>query len=148
MPQISPPEPLNTFHQVEEFDSGELVLDQWLKTKARRNEQQGASRTYVVCVNQQVIAYYCLAAGSIELHQASGKVRRNMPDPIPVMVLGRLAVHKDWQAQGIGKGLIKDAVLRTLEASGIIGIRAIVVHALNERAKSYYIKLGLKESHL
>ncbi len=144
--QLSPPEKLNSLHQIETFDSGNSQLDEWLKRRALRNESEGASRTYVLCDRQAVIAYYCLATGAIAQTAATGKVRRNMPDPIPVMVIGRLAVDRDWQGLGIGRALLRDAILRTLQAAEIAGIRAILVHAISEDAKQFYQKCGFTVS--
>ena len=144
--QLCPPEKLNSLHQIETFDSGNSQLDEWLKRRALRNESEGASRTYVLCDRQAVIAYYCLATGAIALNSAPGKVRRNMPDPIPVMVIGRLAVDRNWQGLGIGRALLRDAILRTLQAAEIVGIRAILVHAISEDAKQFYQKCGFTVS--
>jgi GNAT superfamily N-acetyltransferase len=141
-PTIQEPQPIQLEHYLEDFNSGNPELNDWLRKRAIKNEDSGASRTYVVTVENKVIAYYCLASGSVFNSIATGKVRRNMPDPIPVMVIGRLAVDKNWQGRGIGYGLVRDAVLRTLQASEIAGIRAILVHALNEQAKQFYEKCG------
>ena len=143
---LQPPQPLQPDHDLSEFDSGRPVLDEWLRKKAVKNENSGASRTYVVCEDARVVAYYCLATGSVENKQASGRIRRNMPDPIPVMIIGRLAVDVSLQGQGIGRSLLKDAIFRTLKAAEIAGIRAILVHALDEAAASFYRKNGLTES--
>jgi predicted N-acetyltransferase YhbS len=123
------------------FDSREPVLDEWLRRRATQNEASGASRTYVVCVGRQVVGYYSLAVGAVAHTQAVGRVRRNMPDPVPVMVLGRLAVDK-YHGQGIGSGLLRDAILRTTQAADIAGIKAILVHAISESAKRFYEKHG------
>jgi GNAT superfamily N-acetyltransferase len=144
--QLCPPERLNSLHQIETFDSGNSQLDEWLKRRALRNESEGASRTYVLCDRQAVIAYYCLATGAIAQTAATGKVRRNMPDPIPVMVIGRLACDRNWQGCGIGRALLRDAILRTLQAAEIAGIRAILVHAISEDAKLFYQKCGFTVS--
>ncbi|MBW4446871.1 MAG: GNAT family N-acetyltransferase [Spirirestis rafaelensis WJT71-NPBG6] len=143
---MQPPQPIKPEHDLRDFDSGNLELDDWLRKRALKNEDSGASRTYVVTVEQKVIAYYCLANGSVVNTSAPSRVRRNMPDPIPVMVIGRLAVDYNWQSQGIGRGLVRDAVLRTLQAATIAGIRAILVHALNEKAKQFYEKCGFISS--
>jgi predicted N-acetyltransferase YhbS len=100
---MQPPQPIKLEHDLKDFDSGNLELDDWLRKRALKNEDSGASRTYVVTVEQKVIAYYCLANGSVVNTSASSRVRRNMPDPIPVMVIGRLAVDYNWQSQGIGR---------------------------------------------
>ena len=144
--QLCPPERLNSLHQIETFNSGNSQLDEWLKRRALNNESEGASRTYVLCDRQAVIAYYCLVNGAIALTAATGKVRRNMPDPIPVMVMGRLACDRNWQGCGIGRALLRDAIHRTLQAAEIAGIRAILVHAISEDAKQFYQKCGFTVS--
>lgn len=145
-PKLRPPEKLNSSHQIESFDSGNSQLDDWLKHRALKNELEGASRTYVLCAENIVIAYYCLANGALAQITATGKVRRNMPDPIPVMIIGRLAVAQQWHGMGIGRALLRDAVLRTLQAAEIAGIRAILVHAISEDAKQFYEKCGFTAS--
>ncbi len=144
--KLRPPAKLNSSHQVEGFDSGNDQLDHWLKNRALKNELEGTSRTYVLCVGEAVVGYYCLANGAVGQATAIGRVRRNMPDPIPVMVIGRLAVDRRWQGKGIGKALIRDAILRTLQAAEIAGIRAILVHAISEDAKQFYQKCGFTAS--
>ena len=144
--QLCRPEKLNSLHQIETFDSGNSQLDEWLKRRALKNESEGASRTYLLWDRQAVIAYYYLATGAIAQTAATGKVRRHMPDPIPVMVIGRLAVDRNWQGCGIGRALLRDAILRTLQAAEIAGIRAILVHAISEDAKQFYQKCGFTVS--
>jgi GNAT superfamily N-acetyltransferase len=144
--QLRPPEKLDSSHQLENFDSGNHQLDDWLKRRAMKNESDRASRTYVLCIDQEVVAYYCLANGAVIQSTATGRVRRNMPDPIPVMVVGRLAVDRRWQGRGIGKALLRDAVFRTCQAAEIAGIRAILVHAISEEAKQFYEKCGFGAS--
>jgi len=144
--QLQPPEKLNSLHRIDSFDSGNSQLDDWLKQRARKNELEGASRTYVLCARELVIAYYCLTNGAVAQTAAIGRVRRNMPDPIPVMVIGRLAVDCRWQGKGIGRALLRDAILRTLQASEIAGIRAILVNAISEEAKQFYEKCGFTAS--
>lgn len=139
---ISAPEKLLAEHDLADFDSGEPALDDWVRRRALANEESGASRTYVVCVGKRVVGYYSLAVGAVAHVDASGRVKRNMPDPVPVMVLGRLAVDKDFQGHGIGSGLLRDAVLRTVQAAEIAGIRAILVHALSDAAKRFYQSHG------
>jgi GNAT superfamily N-acetyltransferase len=144
--RIGPPEKLSAEHNLSEFDSGELVLDDWLRRRALNNEASGASRTYVVCVGRKVVGYYALSAGAIAHTHAPGRIKRNMPDPIPVVVLGRLAVNKAAQGKGVGTGLLRDAILRTLQAAEIAGVRAILVHAISEAAKRFYEKYGFVAS--
>ncbi|HSZ62437.1 MAG TPA: GNAT family N-acetyltransferase [Terriglobales bacterium] len=143
---LSAPEKLRADHDLTPFDSGEPSLDDWLRRRALQNEESGASRTYVVCAGQQVAGYYALAVGAVAHVEAPGRVRRNMPDPVPVMIIGRLAVHKDYQGRKIGPGLLRDAVLRTLQAAEIAGIRALLVHAISERARKFYEDCGFVAS--
>jgi len=139
---LSAPEKLRADHDLSEFECGEPSLDEWLRRRALQNEESGASRTYVVCDGQQVVGYYALAVGAVAHAEAPGRVRRNMPDPVPVMVIGRLAVHKNYQGKRIGPSLLRDAVLRTLHAAAIAGVRAILVHAISERARKFYEGCG------
>ncbi|MBZ5667401.1 MAG: GNAT family N-acetyltransferase [Acidobacteriia bacterium] len=139
---LSPPEKLRADHDTSAFDSGEPSLDDWLRRRALQNEETGASRTYIVCAGQQVVGYYALAVGAVAHAEALGRVRRNMPEPILVMVLGRLAVHKEFQGRRIGPALLRDAVLRTLQAAEIAGVRAILVHAISDRARKFYEDCG------
>jgi GNAT superfamily N-acetyltransferase len=145
--KLRPPEKLKSSHQIASFDSGNTQLDDWLKRRALKNELDGASRTYVLCTEEDVaIAYYCLANGAVAQTTATGRVRRNMPDPIPVMVIGRLAVDCHWQGKGIGRALLRDAILRTVQAAEIAGIRAILVHAISKEAKQFYQNCGFTAS--
>jgi GNAT superfamily N-acetyltransferase len=146
--RISAPQKLSPDHDLSQFHCGEPTLDDWLRRRALQNEESGASRTYVVCAGKQVVGYYALAAGAATHASAPGRVRRNMPDPLPVMVLGRLAVDQTMQGQDIGRGLLRDAVLRILQAADIAGVRAILVHAISESAKQFYAKWGFIPSPL
>ncbi len=139
---LSPPEPLTDEHETDSFDSGEPVLDDWLRRRARPNQASGASRTYVVCEGKVVVAYYALASGAIAQSAVPGRFRRNMPDPIPVVVLGRLAVDRRYQGRGLGRALFRDAAHRVANAADTIGIRGIVVHAISDEARKFYIALG------
>lgn len=145
---IGRPEHLTATHDVSAFDSGVAALDDWLKRRALANEASGASRTYVVAAGGNVIGYYALATGAVTLQTATSRIRRNMPDPIPVMVLGRLAIDKAYQAKGLGRALLRDAILRTLQAATIGGIRAILVHAISDDAKRFYERYGFAPSPL
>ncbi|HEY7790338.1 MAG TPA: GNAT family N-acetyltransferase [Vicinamibacterales bacterium] len=143
---IRAPEPLRAEHEVSDFDCGTSDLDVWLKRRALRNESSGASRAYVITVDGRVIGYYALATGAIAQHEATGKVRRTMPDPIPVMVLGRLAVDRQYQGRGLGSALLRDALLRTLNAASIAGIRAVLLHAISDEPKRFYERAGFSPS--
>jgi len=136
------PEKLSAQHELSDFDSGEPVLDDWLRRRAAQNEAAGASRTYIVCAGKKVAGYYSLAVGAAAHARSPGRVKRNMPDPIPVMILARLAVDKSFQGQGVGAGLLRDAIFRTVQAGEIAGIRALLVHAISERAKRFYEGYG------
>jgi GNAT superfamily N-acetyltransferase len=144
--QFRPPEPLADQHHLVGFSCGEDSLDEWLRRRALTNRVSGASHTYVVCADNEVIGYYALASGSISVESAPGRFRRNMPDPIPVAVLARLAVDRRWHGKGVGRALFSDAALRVAQAAEIIGIRGIVVHAISEEAKNFYIALGFDPS--
>lgn len=148
MGEITSPEPIRKVHNLDDFDCGDQALNQWLKRQAIVNETSGASRTFVICENRRVIGFYALATGSVRREDAPGRIKRRMPDPIPVMVLGRLAVDFSWQNKGVGVGLLKDAVIRTLTVSQQAGIRALIVHALSEEAKQFYLRYGFQESPL
>lgn len=139
---LSPPEPLNDEHKSDTFNSGEPTLDGWLRRRASANQASGASRTYVVCERRRVVGYYALASGAIVHTAVPGKFRRNMPDPIPVVVLARLAVDKKFQGRGLGRALFHDAARRVTQAAESIGIRGIVVDAISEEARKLYIALG------
>lgn len=142
------PQPLIQLHDLSSFDCGEPLLNDWLKRRAFANQVTGASRTFVlVGERNQVLGYYALSAGAIAHADAVGSVRRNMPDPIPVMVLGRLAIDRSCQGQNLGTALLKDAFLRTTSVSENVGIRALLVHALNEKAKQFYLERGFQPSH-
>lgn len=141
-----PPEKLSAAHHVSGFDSGEPILDDWLRRRALHNESSGASRTYVVCAGHRVVGFYALSAGAVAHLHAPGRIRRNMPDPIPVVVLGRLAVDRAFHGMGLGTGLLRDATLRTLQAAEIAGVRALLVHAISEAAERFYESRGFLAS--
>ncbi|WP_419812317.1 GNAT family N-acetyltransferase [Bacterioplanoides sp.] len=144
---LSAPQPLTQAHLTAEFDCGEASLNHWLQRRALKNQSLGASRTFVVTDrSNRVLAYYALAAGAVAHNQAASAIKRNMPDPIPVMVLGRLAVDQNTQGMKLGSGLLKDALLRTINVSEQAGIKALLVHALDQKAKAFYQHYGFKES--
>ncbi|TGQ80682.1 GNAT family N-acetyltransferase [Mesorhizobium sp. M8A.F.Ca.ET.207.01.1.1] len=143
---LSAPTPLAENHDLGLFQNGTESLDQWLRRRARANQVSGASRTYVVAEGTRVVGYYCLSSGGLDLAEAPGIVRRNMPDPIPMVVLGRLAVDGSWQRKGLGAALLQDAVLRAGQAATILGIRGIFVHAISDEAKAFYEHYGFAAS--
>jgi GNAT superfamily N-acetyltransferase len=144
--EIGAPEHLTSEHDISTFDCGVPELSGWLKKRALPNEESGASGTHVVYLKGRVVGYYALASGGVAGTKAPGRVRRNMPDPLPMMILGRLAVERGWQVRNIGRGLLRDAILRTLQAAEIGGIRAILVHAICEAAKRFYERYGFSAS--
>lgn len=146
--KLAAPVPLLSRHEVEAFSCGVESLDVWLKRRALKNQIAGASRTFVICESTRVMAYYALASSAVVVNAAPGRFRRNMPDPIPVVVLGRLAVDVAWHGCGIGRAMVRDAGMRVLQAAETIGIRGIVVHALSNEAKAFYEHVGFEPSPL
>ncbi len=145
--QLSAPEPLSASHHLDAFECGEAVLDEWLKRRAMTNQMSGASRTFVVAdQDNHICGYYAMAAGAVSHQMAMSSVRRNMPDPVPVMVLARLAVDHRIQGMHLGASLLQDAVNRAVAVSHNVGVRALLVHALHERAKQFYEYYGFQVS--
>ena len=145
--QLSVPQSLAATHLLDGFNCGEPSLDDWLRRRALTNHLNGASRTFVVVnPDQCVLGYYALAAGAVAHQDATSAVRRNMPDPVPVMVLARLAVDARVQGIKLGAALLQDAVTRVRSVAENAGVRALLVHALNERAKQFYEYYGFRAS--
>lgn len=138
-PPLSPPVPLTEEHDLADFDCGEPALNDWLRQRALKNESR-FSRTYVVCADKRVVAYFCIAAGAVERAAVPRKVRQNAPDAIPVSIIGRLAVSKDYAGKGLGADILSDALRRIAVAAQNIGIGAVLVHAKSDAAKSFYLK--------
>jgi GNAT superfamily N-acetyltransferase len=145
---VAAPEPLAAHHVVESFVSGVDGLDRWLKRRALKNQATGASRTFVACEDRRVLAYYALASSAIVMDAAPGRFRRNMPDPIPVVVLGRLAVDRSCQGKSFGRAMVQDAGRRVVQAADTIGIRGMIAHALSADAKAFYERIGFEPSPL
>jgi predicted N-acetyltransferase YhbS len=144
--EIEAPRGLSADDRLDSFSCGEPTLDRWLRERARRNEAEGATRCFVVCADGNVVGYYALAAGAVSHAEAPGRVRRNMPEPVPVVVLARLAIDAGWQGRDLGRALLRDSIQRVLVAADIVGVRAILVHALTERAKPFYERFGFVTS--
>jgi len=145
--QVGAPEPLTAAHWLDDFDCGEAVLDDWLKRRALANQSSGASRTFVVADDGgRVRGYYAMAAGAVSHQLATTRVRRNMPDPVPVMVLARLAVDRRAQGFHLGASLLQDAISRSVAVSQNAGVRALLVHALHEQARQFYEHYGFQPS--
>ena len=146
---LSPPQPLTEAHELAGFESGVPSLDDWLRRRALQNRGSGASRSFVVCDSgATVVGYYALAASAVAVDASPGRFRRNMPDPIPVVVLARLAIDRAHHGRGLGRALFQDAALRVLQAAETIGIRGMLVHAISEEARAFYVRLGLVPSPL
>ena len=141
---LSAPVLLNEAHDSATFDSGEPVLDDWLRRRAWSNQQAAASRTYVVCPagSQRIVGYFALSMGQILAQDVTGAMRRNMPNPIPAVVLGRLAIDQAWQGRGLGRALLADVVRRSLRASSEVSARLIIVHAISPTAEAFYLRNG------
>lgn len=147
MGKITAPVLLTSEHDTGDFSSGNLTLDEWLVKRALKNQNSGASRTFVISNEEsKVIGYYALATGSVERDLAPGNFSRGMPEPIPVIVLGRLAIDQNYQGQRIGAGLLKDAMIRTLSVTKHIGARGLLVHAISDDAKRFYERYGFQPS--
>lgn len=145
---IRAPESLTSEHNIADFCCQAPGLNDWLKKKALRNHSTGISRIYVVCDENtnRVIGYYYLSSGSVQRNTVPGAYRRNAPDSVPVIVLGRLAVDASWEGKGLGAGLLKDALYRTQNIASQVGVRAVVVHALSEEVKDFYTRFGFEPS--
>jgi len=141
------PAPLSEEHDCDGFDCGHALLNDWLRRYALQNQRANAAKTFVVCQGCQVIGYYSLAVGAVDHGAATARVRKGLArHPIPVMVLARLAVDLHYQGKKIGRCLLRDAILRTLQAANIAGIRAIFVNAKDERARGFYERFGFEPS--
>lgn len=136
--KLSAPVPLTADHDLAEFDCGEQILNDWLKQRALKNESR-FSRTYVVCSGNSVVAYYCISAGAVGREMAPSKLKRNAPDTIPISIIGRLAVSRNFAGRGMGADILSDALRRIAAASQSIGIGAVLVQAKDERAKKFYL---------
>lgn len=145
---LSAPEPLTGEHNVSQFSCGKESMDHWLKHITLRSHAAGGAKKYVTTDNGRVVGYYSLSAGSVSRKETSGHFRRNLPEPIPVELLGRLAVDEQYQKQGVARGLMRDAAYRVMEAAETVGVRGILVHALDADAKSFYEALGFESSPL
>jgi len=138
-PRLSAPVALTSEHDLKDFDCGVPALNDWLRQRALKNESR-FSRTYVVCEDSRVVAYFCISAGAVERAAAPGRLRRNAPDTIPVSVIGRLAVSQEHAGKGLGADLLSDALRRIAVASQSIGIGAVMIQAKDEAAKRFYLR--------
>jgi GNAT superfamily N-acetyltransferase len=144
---LSPPALLSVDHKLENFESGESSLDDWLKKRAVKNNVSGASRCFVIAnKDKEVIGYYCLSAGAIVRDSAPKAMQRNMPGCLPVLILGRLAIDKKYHNQGLGSALLRDAMMRSVTIAKDVGVFAVLIHSLTEQAKRFYLSRGFVES--
>jgi GNAT superfamily N-acetyltransferase len=139
-PDLVPPQPILDQHKRDAFSCGKSELDDWLKQRAIKNQVAGSSRTFVLATaDNTVISYYCLAAGAVVRSSVGRGLRQNMPDPIPVIVLGRLAVDGSVRGNGLGADLLADAIGRARQAATVVGAAAMLVNALDEEARAFYL---------
>ena len=146
--KLSPPAPITAGHDLDGFACGEVSLDEWLRKRALRNQASGASRCFVVCAGAKVAAYYTLSAGAITHEGAPKALRRNMPDPLPALLLGRLAVDRRYHNQGLGSALLRDALIRSVAVGRDAGVAVILLHALSDAARQFYLSRGFVVSPL
>ncbi|HEX7376464.1 MAG TPA: GNAT family N-acetyltransferase [Pirellulales bacterium] len=140
-------EKLRADHIVSEFDCGQEELNRFLARFALINQKAGAAQTYAAVSNQAVVGYYSLAVGEVAYDDAPDRLGKGLTrHPIPIMLLARLAVSTPWQRRGLGAGLLKDAMRRTLQAADIAGIRAFAVRAKDDTARSFYAHFGFVPS--
>jgi GNAT superfamily N-acetyltransferase len=141
---LQPLVPLTIKHHTSRFDCGRPPLNDWLKFRSLTSEGSSA-RCFVLCApNPLVIGYYCLTAGAVQHDGAPRKIGQNMPSPIPVVTIGRMAIDKAYQGKGLGRALLKDALLRIVRASELVGARAVLVHAVDQGAAPFYARYGFK----
>lgn len=146
MSGYSAPRPIGAHDVVAEFDGGQPSLDEYLRRRALANHAEGASRCFVTCRDGRVVGFYALASAAVQRAGAPGRVRRNMPDPVPVILLSRLAIDRKEQGRGLGAALLRDAITRAVAAAEIIGVRALLVHALHEQARAFYAHFDFESS--
>jgi GNAT superfamily N-acetyltransferase len=141
---LDAPTLLTDAHNLAQFNSGVHVLDEWLQRRALSNLESGASRTYVICPKgaQNVIGFFSLSMGQILATEATGSMRRNMPNKIPAVVLGRLAIDLSWQGKGVGRALLAEVMRRSLRAAEEVSARLVIVHAISPTAENFYKYLG------
>jgi len=140
-------EKLRADHPIEGFDCGKEELNRYLLRYAWQNQQAGAAQTYIGLAGDAIIGYYTLAVGHVVREEAPERLTKGLArHPVPIMLLARLALDHRWQGKGIGKALLKDAMLRTLQAADIAGIRAFAVNAKDEEARRFYLKFDFVPS--
>lgn len=146
MKGLTGPVLLSEAHQVDEFDCGEDHLDTWLRERARRNQADGSSRTWVVADDERVVAFYASSTAVLLRASATRRAARNQPDPLPALLLGRLAVDQKFQRRGLGAALLKHFLLKSIEVADITGVRVLLVHAKDQPAANSYLQYGFEPS--
>lgn len=140
-------EKLERRHAVEQFDCGEDSLNRFLIQFAYPSQQANASKTYVGLADDDVIGCYTLVVGEVSYDDAPERLKKGLArHSVPLMLLARLGVSLTWQGKGVGSGLLKDAIQRTLQAADIVGIRAMVTHAKNDSVRAFYEHFGFIQS--
>lgn len=146
---LSGPEPLGSQHRLEGFDCGRFALNDWLARHARQAQAGGSAKTFVVCESERVVGYFSLTVGQVDSLAAPERFRRGMGQyPIPVVILARLAVCRQYQGRGIGVGLLQDAVRRTVLIADQAGVRAMLTHPIDVDAARFYSRFGFVASPL
>ena len=140
------PELLTADHDAGRFDCGDKSLNEWLRQRALRNQVDGSSRTWVVTYGGRVVAYYASGSAVLAREDAPGRIRRNQPDPLPAMLLGRLAVDRDHQRRGLAAALLKHFLGKAIEVSELTGLRLVLVHAKDGKAADFYRHFGFENS--
>lgn len=149
LPAFSPIKKLSSVLDVSQFSCGKPILDEWLQKYAYTNQRSGMVQTYVVCQEKQIVGYYAISAGSVSRDFVPSRIAKGVPNhPIPVALLARLAIDQTVQGQGLGSALLKDAMMRVYKAADIMGVRAILVHALDDEARKFYEKFNFVSSPL
>lgn len=146
MSELVGPELLTEHHLLDGFDCGNDALNAWLAGRARRNQIEGSSRTWVVTADDRVVAFYASSTAVVLRAHATGRAARNQPEPIPALLLGRLAVDESWQGRGLGSALLKHFILKSLEIAQITGVRVLLVHAKTGEAAAFYSRYGFEPS--
>lgn len=140
-------EPLNISHRLEGFDSGKPAIDKWFRERSLQASLSNSAKTFVLIHDDEAIAFYSLTVGEIVNAEASARLKAGMSNlSIPVLLLARMAVHKDFQGQGLGKSLLRDAIMRTFAVSQNAGVRALTTHPVDDGARQFYLKFGFSEN--
>lgn len=141
------PEGLSSTHQVDGFDCGEPLLNDYLLRRALDDQRAEKSKTYVSCRGDRIVAFFTLAAGAVDPDGTTDRLAKGQgAQPIPVVLLARLAVDVSEQGRGLGEAMLVDALARSVSAADVIGARAVLVHAKGERARSFYARYGFESS--